>query len=241
MELREMPAGFRRLDGLVQRNPRLPGVLRLAARMHLHTGYVEEARRLALAAAQLNALDAEAYEILALVAGIQRRDEAMREFIAIARKMGHTGLGRLEVFDASRRRDWPEVERAHTAWVAWGGQWSADWVPGWVRGLADPAMRDDAARALDGHPPATRQHFAGYFVEYALLGDTERSLASVRANAKRPPATWMQHLWWPEFARVRASPGFVEAMTDLGFTRLWDERGAPDLCRRVEGGQWSCG
>lgn len=240
MELREMTAGFRRLDAMLALNPRLPGVLRLAARLHLHTGYVREAKHLALAAAQLNALDAEAYEILALVAGIERNDDAMREFASIARQMGHVGLGRIEVFDAWRRRDWLELERAHTAWVSWGGQWSADWVPAWVKGVVDPLQRETAAHLLDAQPEATRQHFASYFVEYVLLGDAARSLAAIEIHAKLPPATWMQHLWWPEFAKVRRSPRFVAAMADLGFTRLWDARGAPDLCRRATEGRWSC-
>lgn len=239
-ESRRFPDGFRRLDAMVQANHRMPGVLRLAARMHLHTGYVERARELALAAAQLNALDAEAFEILALVAGIQRRDADMREFMAIARQVGHQGLGRVEVFDAWRRRDWPEVERAHSAWVGWGGQWSAEWVPAWVRGLADPAERETAAQLLDSHDAATRQHFVSYFVEYALLGDAARSLKSVQHHARLPPATWMQHLWWPEFAAVRQAPAFASAMADLGFTALWDVRGAPDFCERGASGAWSC-
>lgn len=240
MEVRQWAEGFRRLDRMLQTNPRLPGVLRLAARLHLHAGYVDRAHELALAAARLNALDAEAFEILALVAGIQRRDVEMREFIAIARQIGHQGLGRVEVFDAWRRRDWPEVERAHAAWVGWGGQWSADWVATWVRGLADPAEREVAAQLLDSHEAATRQHFVSYFVEYALLGDSERSLAAVQHHARLPPATWMQHLWWPEFAAVRSAPGFAAAMRDLGSAALWDARGAPDFCGRAVDGTWAC-
>ncbi len=240
-ELRHWVDGFRRLGRMVQGNPRQPGVLRLSARVHLHAGYLDRARELAIAAARLNALDADAYEILALVAGMQRRDAEMREFIAIARQVGHEGLGPVQLVEAWRRRDWVEVERSHTAWIGWGGKWSADWVPAWVRGLADPAEREAAAQLLDAHDAATRQHFVSYFLEYALLGDTARSLASVRHHARMPPATWMQNLWWPELAEVRRSPAFVAAMSDLGFTSLWDVYGAPDFCRRGADGAWSCG
>jgi TolB-like protein/tetratricopeptide (TPR) repeat protein len=240
VESRQWVDGYRRLGRMVQANPRQPGVLRLSARMHIHAGYLERARELAIAAARLNALDADAYEILALVAGMQRRDAEMREFIAIARQVGHEGLGPVQLVEAWRRRDWAEVERVHTAWIGWGGQWSAEWVPAWVRGLADPSEREAAAQLLDAHDAATRQHFVSYLLEYALLGDFARSMKSLRHHAKMPPATWMQNLWWPELAEMRRSPAFIEAMNDLGFTGLWDAYGAPDLCQRGADGAWSC-
>ncbi len=240
IEQRQWVAGMRRLDGMLQRQPRHGGLLRLAARLHLHTGYVARAHELALAAAQVNALDAEAFEILALSAGILQRDVEMREFIAIARQLGHQGLGRVEVFDAYRRRDWAELERAHTAWVGWGGQWSTEWVAGWARGVADASQREVAARALDALDMTVKQHFVSHFVELALLGDAERSLRAVQRHAKMPPATWMQHLWWPELAAVRQAPGFAPAMQDWGATALWSERGAPDFCARVADGAWAC-
>lgn len=239
METRQWVDGFARLDDMMRRAGRDAGLMRLAARLHLHAGYVERARELALAAARLNALDAEAIEILALVAGIQRRDEAMRELLAIAQRLGHQGMGRVEVFDAFRRGDWSTLERAHTSWVSWGGQWEAGWVAGYARGLADPSQRPAAIAVLDGHEAATRQHFVSYFIEYALLGDTARSMASVRHHAALPPATWMQHLWWPELAEVRHSGDFVQALRGLGMVQLWEARGAPDLCQRAAGG-WTC-
>jgi TolB-like protein len=240
IEVRQWVAGFDRLDEMIRRSGRHAGLLRLAARLHLHAGYVGRARELALAAAQVDALDAEAIEILALTAGIEGRDAELREFISIAKQIGHQGMGRAEVFEAWRRQDWAAVEHAHAAWVGWGGKWSAHWVPAWTRGLADPAWREAAAQMLDSHDAATRQHFVSYFVEYALLGDTARSLAAVQHHAKLPPATWMQHLWWPELAAVRQSAGFVEAMQALGITALWDARGAPDLCAKSASGGWHC-
>jgi TolB-like protein len=241
MERRQWPQGFDRLDAMLQRHPRLPGLMRTAARLHLHAGYLARARELALGAAQLNALDAQALEILAAVAGIEGDDARLRELMAIARQLGHDLLGRLEVFEASRRADWNGVERALSAYVAWGGRWPADWVPAYVRGLANPAERAAAVRLLDGHDSATRQHFASYMIDYALLGETPRALASVRHHAANlPPASWMQFLWWPELAAVRQQPGFAEAMRDLGAVALWEHRGAPELCRRDAAGTWAC-
>lgn len=240
MEVKQWPQGFQRLDRILERHARVPGLMRLAARLHLHAGYLNRARELALAAAQLNALDGEALDILAAVAGIEGRDGDFRELLALARQIGHQGLGPLLVFDARRRSDWEEVERAYTAYVGWGGKWPTDWVPRYVQGLTDSARRADAVALLDGHDDATRQHFAGFFVEYALLGDWQRSLASVQHHARRPPASWMQYLWWPELAAVRALPGFAVAMRDLGAAALWRQRGAPDLCARDGGGEWIC-
>lgn len=240
MEVKQWPQGFRRMDRILERHARVPGLLRLAARLHLHAGYLGRARELALAAAQLNALDVEAIDILASVAGIEGHDRDFRELMAVAQQIGHQGLGRLQVFDAHRRGDWAEVERAHAAYVGWGGKWPNDWVPRYVRGLADPGQRSDAVALLDGHDAATRQHFAGFFIEYALLGDGQRSLASVRQHSRRPPASWMQYLWWPELAAVRTQPGFGAAMRDLGAAALWEQRGAPDLCAREGSSEWVC-
>jgi len=239
-EIKQWGVAFERLNGMLQRHPRHPGLMRLAARVHLHAGWIGRARELALAAAQINALDAEAVEILARIAGIQGDDAQMRELIALARRIGHEGLGPPELIETFRRADWAALEAAYTRYVAWGGRWSGDWVAGYARGLADPAAREAAVRTLDAHDAATRQHFAGYIVEYALLGDPERSLRSVQRHSRMAPASWMQGLWWPELAAVRQLPGFSQAMKDLGAADAWERHGPPDLCSRDPGGDWRC-
>ncbi|MFN3564830.1 MAG: hypothetical protein ACK4V1_02435 [Burkholderiaceae bacterium] len=233
-------AGFERLDTMLGSASYDARLLRTAAQLHLHAGYLARAEALALSAARIDALDAAVFEVLAHVAGMHARDAQMREFAAIARQLGHEGMGRVEMMDAFRQRDWALLERTYAGWVGWGGKWSADWVPQWVRGVADPAQRDAAIALLDGHDAATRQHFVSYFIEYALLGDFGRSLAAVRHHARMPPATWMQGLWWPELAPVRGDAQFVDAMADLGFVALWEARGAPDLCERSAAGRWQC-
>jgi TolB-like protein len=240
LEVKRWPAGYDRIDRIVEHHARVPGLMRLAARLYLHAGYVTRARELALAAAQFNALDGEAIEILAAIAGIEGRDAELRELLALARQIGHQGLGPIQMFEAFRRRDWAAIERDYAAYVGWGGKWPADWVPAYVRGLAQPAERGAALAMLDGHDAATRQHFSSYFIEYMLLGDADRSLRSVRHHARRAPASWMQYLWWPEMAPVRRHAEFGAAMRDLGAAALWDVRGAPDLCSRAASGEWQC-
>ena len=229
-----------RLDGILQRHPLLPGYTAVAARIHLHVGYLERARALALAALQANALDAQALEVLALVAGMRGEDALHREVLELARQVGHSGLGYSHVIEASRRADWTEVAHRLTAWVTWGGKFAADWVPAYARGLADPAQRAAAIAALDAKDPATRRHFASYFVEYALLGAHDRALQAVQFHATLSPAVWMQWLWWPELAPMRREPGFVQAMQRLGVTQVWQQRGAPELCRQDTAGRWAC-
>lgn len=228
-----------RLDGILQRHPLLPGFSATAARIHLHVGYLERARALALAALQVNALDVQALEVLALVAGMRGEDALHREVLELARQIGHSGLGYSHVIEAHRRADWPEVERRLTAWVTWGGKYAADWVPAYTRGLADAAGREAALASLDAMDAATRRHFASYVIEYALLGAHDRALQSVQYHATLPPAVWMQWLWWPELAPMRRERGFVQAMQQLGVTRVWDQRGAPELCERA-GADWAC-
>lgn len=240
IERGQWAAGFDRLDAMLASSGNDARLLRTAAKLHLHAGYLARAQALAVAAANIDALDAQTFEVLALVAGMQQRNAASREWTAIARQLGHEGMGRLEMVDAWRRGDWALLERTYAQWVGWGGKWSNDWVPQWVRGVADPAQREAAVALLDGHDAATRQHFVSYFIEYALLGDYARSLAAIRHHARLPPATWMQGLWWPELAPVRRDPQFAEAMADLGFIALWEARGAPDLCERAASGGWRC-
>ncbi|MDZ7589667.1 MAG: hypothetical protein U5L05_03045 [Rubrivivax sp.] len=234
-------AAFERMDSIVARHPRHPGVMRLSARLHLHAGYVATARQQALLALQDNALDREAIEVLVIATGsVPGGDPMFIEALALAQAIGHPALGYASSFEAARRADWPAVQVAHAGWIGLGGKWSAGWVPTFVGGLSDTSQRAAAIGLLDGHDAGTRQHFAQYLFEYAMLGAHDRALDGVRELARLPPAAWTQHLWWPELAPVRQAAPFVDAMADLGLTALWEVRGAPDLCRRAADGRWRC-
>jgi hypothetical protein len=98
-------------------------------------------------------------------------------------------------------------------------------------GLHDEPRRAAVLARLDGHDSGTRQHFGHYFLEKALLGEPQRSLQAVTHHANLPPAAWLQWLWWPEMAAVRAQAGFADAMAAVGLPALWLQRGPPDGCR----------
>ncbi|GEM_PF-3315740 len=225
---------FDRMDALLREGATLPGLLRLAARLHLHAGYVKRTQELALAAARLNALDAEALEVLAYAHGARGDDAALRELVALARQIGHGGIGWAAAVEAGRRRDLATLASELAGWVGQGGRWPADWVPAYAQALATPPgspQRTAVLDLLDSHDGGTRQHFAHYLFEKAVLGGVPHSLRAVQHHAALPPAAWLQYLWWPEMAAVRAQPGFADAMADLGLPALWARRGPPDGCR----------
>lgn len=239
IESRRWDEAFRRSDALLQHAQQQPGVLRIVARLYLMAGYVQRAQALAFEAARLDALDAESIEYLATTHGMQRRDQVMRELLTVARQIGHGSLDLFDAVLAHRRADWPDFERAMTAYAT-NTKRPADWVPAYARGVADAREREPAAQLLDGHDPRTRHYMSDYFFEYALLGDVPRSLQAIRHHARQPPKLWVEYLWWPELAAVRQQAGFVEAMSELGLTQLWHERGAPDLCQPGADGRWAC-
>lgn len=236
---RRWDEAFRRGDALLQHAQQQPGVLRIVARLYLMAGYVQRAQALAFEAARLDALDAESIEYLATTHGMRRRDPVMRELLTVARQIGHGSLDLFDAVLAHRRADWPDFERAMTAYAT-NTQRPADWVPAYARGVADARERERAAQLLDAHDPSTRHYMSDYFFEYALLGDVPRSLQAIRHHARQPPRLWLEYLWWPELAAVRQQAGFAEAVSELGLTRLWQERGAPDLCQPGTDGHWAC-
>lgn len=236
---RDWTDAFAQVDAIVAAAPQQTGVLRSAAKLHLMAGYVERARALAFEAVRVDALDAMSLEYLAATQGMQGRDVALRELLTIAAHVGHGGTDLFAAILAHRRADWPAFERAMEAYAR-NTDRDAGWVPAYARGAADPAQREAAARLLDAHESGLRFYMSDYLVEYALLGDTARSLAAIRRHAKQPPKLWLEYLWWPELAAVRREPGFAEAMADLGLAALWEQRGAPDLCARGADGRWVC-
>jgi TolB-like protein len=230
---------FVHADALLAHVGRNPGVLRINARLYLAAGYLRRARELALDAARLDALNPETYEVLALVHGQMGDDRMMSDYAGIAEELGMRRGGLFGAMSALRRRDWPSFEKSLARWVNHFER-GADWVPAYVAALADPARREEAARLLEAREAGIRSLATGYFLEFAMLGDTQRSLRAIQHHAQQAPAAWLEHLWWPELAPARRDAGFQRALADLALPALWRERGAPDLCRRAAEDRYDC-
>jgi hypothetical protein len=231
-----------RADTVLQHAHNHPGLLRIAARVNLHAGYVRRAQALALDAARIDALDAEAFGVLVLTHGMGGDDTGMRELLAIAQQLGHRQLELPRLIDARRRGDRTAVERTATGWTATGrtDAPAPDWAAPWIAALVKPTHRDAAVLALHGASDADRLRRAGFLVEYALIDERDSALRALEELTQRPVGPWIQHLWWPEFATLRSDLRFVQALNDLRLIELWNVRGAPDVCERGADGGWTC-
>lgn len=226
-------------DALAQHAARHPGVLRIAARLYFTAGYLNQARALALDAARLNALDAEAYEVLAMTHAASGEEAAFVEMLELAARMGHRRIEVLHTLAALRRRDRAAFETSARAFAGTTAR-PGTWAEPWASGVFDPAARGAAVPALLAIDENERRMRAELMLEWALLGETERALAAMQAIAARPLARWAEDLWWPELAAVRRYAGFAGVIDRLGLGALWQQRGAPDLCARDGSGVWRC-
>lgn len=231
-----------RADTVVQHAHNHPGMLRIAARVNLHMGYISRAQALALDAARIDALDAEAFGVLVITHGIHGDATAMRELLAIAEQLGHRQLELPKIIDALRRGDRTSFERSASTWALSGrsNEPLPAWASAWLAAVVDPMRRGDALAAFDAVPDGVRALRAEFLVEYALMAEHRRAMQALQQLVRRPVGPWAQHLWWPELESLRRDPAFIGAMGNLGLIALWDARGAPDLCQRSADGAWSC-
>ncbi|MBL8341190.1 MAG: hypothetical protein JNL30_06945 [Rubrivivax sp.] len=226
-------------EAMMQHAARHPGVLRIAARLFFTAGYLRQARDLALDAARLNALDPEAFEVLALAHAALGEREAFADTLELAAQMGHRRIAVPQALLALRRGDRAAFETAGRAFATATAK-PDTWAEPWLRGVLDAAARDAAVQALQGIDENERRMRAELMLEWALLGDVPRAVAALEAIAARPLARWAEDLWWPELAAVRRHAGFARAAERMGLAALWAQRGAPDLCARSDGGEWVC-
>lgn len=239
---RRWPDALDRAELVTRHAGNHPGLLRTAARVLLHMGYVGSTQALALEAARIDALDAEAFGVLVFTHGMLGELAAMRELLTVAEQLGHRQLELPQALEALERGDRTAFERAASAWIRAGRADAPlpDWAAPWLAAVADPSRRDEARAAFDAASESVRLLRAEFLMEYALAGDQERARAALLKLAQRPIGPWAQHLWWPQLSALRQDPAFVEAMQALGLVALWEARGAPDLCRRGADGAWSC-
>lgn len=233
------PEAFMHADALAQHTARHPGVLRIAARLYLSAGYLRQAQALALDAARLNALDAEAYEVLAMTHAALGEADAFAETLALAVQMGHRRVSVPQALLALRRNDAEGFAAAARAFATTAAG-PAAWAEPWLRGVLAPGERAAATAALLGIGDDERLKRAELLLEWVLLGDTERAAAALQHVAARPVARWIEDLWWPELAALRRHAAFAPAAERIGLVALWAQRGAPDLCAGGTDGAWAC-
>jgi hypothetical protein len=51
---------------------------------------------------------------------------------------------------------------------------------------------------------------------------------------------WHTALWSPRGLGARTSPAFPEFAPKVGFAEVWDQYGAPDLCKKNDQGDYVC-
>ncbi len=72
-----------------------------------------------------------------------------------------------------------------------------------------------------------------------LLGAPDDALAMIAARPLNSDA-WHTALWSPRGLGARTSPAFPEFARKVGFAEVWDQYGAPDLCKKNEQGDYVC-
>jgi TolB-like protein len=157
-------------DALARHTASHPGVLRIAGRLYFTAGYLRRAQALARDAARLNALDAEAYEVLALTHAALGEHEAFAETLELAAQMGNRRIEVPQALLALRRGDRARFEAAAGAFAALTAA-PGGWAGPWIEGVLDPAVRPAAAQAL------------------LSLDENERRMARPAVSARHDAAT----------------------------------------------------
>ncbi|HZW88752.1 MAG TPA: tetratricopeptide repeat protein, partial [Myxococcaceae bacterium] len=123
---------------------------------------------------------------------------------------------------------------------------SRDLPAGMVEALARGAFGDaqsrDQALAVIERYLATRPKILSGAVPYALLllGQPAEALELLAEGPTRNDNWAFPALWGPEGREARGLPVFAEFCRRVGLADLWEQEGAPDLCRRAEARTYVC-
>ncbi len=125
----------------------------------------------------------------------------------------------------------------------------SSWVNDLVAGARDPV---NGQSYLDRHIPdiiaSMPDEYAGEWQNsltawYLYFGFLDRFYEIIFENG--PPEPWSDaelNLWKGTMFRhsgFTAHPKFLEAAESLGITNVWEKRGPPDFCEKVDG-RWAC-
>ena len=113
----------------------------------------------------------------------------------------------------------------------------ASWVRPVVEAVMDPGQKPQALAALR----STEQQEPDFYPiqEYLWLGEVDEAYRVAERSLEQRVLTVLGMAWDPQLGAFRQDPRFLPMMERIGITRYWDERGAPDLCDKVNG-EWKC-
>ncbi len=106
---------------------------------------------------------------------------------------------------------------------------------------ADAAARERALAFVETYLAQPHKSLYGQFLALLVrLNEPARALAVVRTTQTSDTTDFFVQLWSPQGRPVRLLPGFNDFLGEFGFIELWDEYGAPDLCRKNAKGEYVC-
>ncbi|HVN33279.1 MAG TPA: protein kinase [Thermoanaerobaculaceae bacterium] len=107
--------------------------------------------------------------------------------------------------------------------------------------LGDVQARGQALALIDRYL-ASRPAVVSGTVPYALirLGRPAEALEVLARGPTGNDALPLPTLWLSLGRDARTLPGFSEAARRIGLVEVWEREGAPDMCRRVEPGKYTC-
>jgi TolB-like protein/Tfp pilus assembly protein PilF len=105
----------------------------------------------------------------------------------------------------------------------------------------DAAARKRAVDLIDADLAKPGPYVDGIGLFFmAKLGEPARALSLMHTRIPNDATDFMILLWAPQGRAMRQLPEFGAFLRDLGFAALWDEYGAPDICRRQAPGDYVC-
>jgi TolB-like protein/Tfp pilus assembly protein PilF len=155
--------------------------------------------------------------------------------------LAFVGLGRARVAQlrGDRRQD---AEQFARALAVLGSEFPSATSEAFARACAGFPDARATARAQVDRYLATEHRPLSAAAVYVLfcLGEFDRGLELYQRGATSNEALINSALFYGRWPGVFASPRFPEAARRIGWARLWDESGPPDMCRKAPNGDWLC-
>jgi len=107
--------------------------------------------------------------------------------------------------------------------------------------FGDVEARGRAVAILQAYLAAPRTYVMGLTpLLLARLDEPGLAIAVARQRLTSDNTDFLVLLWGPQGRALRALPEFPAFLRDFGFVALWDQYGAPDVCRKQGAGDYVC-